>query len=61
MRGKATEKHGDLQTMVDIDRKYVDANIKFTNLLKTPPDFKTADPMDIYYWAKKLVDLTKIK
>ena len=40
--------------------KYQEANQKFRELLSNPPDMKTAEPMDIYYWVKQLVDLTKI-
>lgn len=39
--------------------KYEKANQEFDQLMKNPPDLLEVEPIEIYNWVKKLVDLTK--
>lgn len=43
-----------------IDYKYQKANSEFKKMTENPPDFKTMEPIEVYSWIKKLIDLTKI-
>lgn len=59
MKNKITKKNSVINEQ--IDSKYKKANMEFRQLLKNRPDLLTAEPMEIYYWVEKLVNLTKIK
>lgn len=43
-----------------LDYKYQKANLEFKKMTETPPDFTKMEPVEVYNWIKKLVELTNI-
>jgi hypothetical protein len=44
----------------DLPNKYKVANDQYRKLIRNPPDLNKSEPIEIYNWFKKLVELTKV-